>query len=50
MLNFTGRIKDLIYFSVLTENSVAILKGFVNPAQNKLEKETSNLFVLLKIK
>ena len=41
MLNFTLRIRDLIYFSVLTEKSPAILRGFVNPAQKKLEKETS---------
>ena len=46
MLNLTSRIRDLIYFSVLTEKSAAILKGLVNPAQNKLEKETSNLIVL----
>ena len=46
MLNFTLRIRDLIYFSVLTEKSAAILRGFVNPAQKKLEKETSNVIVL----
>ena len=41
MLSFTRRIRDLIYYSVLTEKSAAILRGFVNPAQKKLEKETS---------
>ena len=41
MLNFTRRIRDLIYYSVPTEKSAAILRGFVNPAQKKLEKETS---------
>ena len=39
MLNFAGRIRDLIYFSVLIEKSAAILKGFVNPAQKNWKKK-----------
>ena len=44
MLNFTGKIRDLIYYSVLTEKSAAILYNLNDRELGKSGSGSYNLY------